>query len=358
MDNSSTFWSEFATVETHQWVQAIEQSLKGKPYTSLGWKLDESLTVEPFYRHAEQVGIPTTRRSNEWQLVERVDVGTDLESARLVALQGLEGGASAIAWQLQQPMQTEAALQALCQGIHLSMIELHWEGQTADLAFLKALQQYAGQVAGSVEGTVPQTESELQVYRELLETQPRLALWTVRADRSLPVSQQLAQLLQQTERLLFELAQTGLPLAQAAAHIRIVWTLSDAYLLEIAQLRAFRRLWATLLSAYGLDTTIAPHLYAQTIRSQADPYSNMIAATAQAMAAVIGHADSLLVLPCTDEAAQQPFAHRIARNIQHLLAMESHLHRLIDPASGSYYFETLTDELAQSAWKQFQAQAG
>ena len=74
------------------------------------------------------------------------------------------------------------------------------------------------------------------------------------------------------------------------------------------------------------------------------------------MSAVIGGADRLYVLP-SNHFRQEPgtaFSRRIARNVQHLLKMESHLHRVVDPGAGSFYIEKLTEKLAEQAWKHFQ----
>jgi len=74
------------------------------------------------------------------------------------------------------------------------------------------------------------------------------------------------------------------------------------------------------------------------------------------MSAVIGGINRLTVLPANvvvEEATD--FSRRIARNVQHLLKMESHLDIVQDPAAGSYYIEKLTEELAEKAWKKFQS---
>jgi methylmalonyl-CoA mutase len=81
--------------------------------------------------------------------------------------------------------------------------------------------------------------------------------------------------------------------------------------------------------------------------------TNMIRSTTQAMAAVIGGANRLVVRSANNES--NTFTRRIARNVQHLLKMESYLDRVVDPAAGSYYIEALTNQLAEKAWGIFQA---
>jgi methylmalonyl-CoA mutase len=90
--------------------------------------------------------------------------------------------------------------------------------------------------------------------------------------------------------------------------------------------------------------------------TRADPHANILRATIAAFAAAVGGADSIAVLPFT--AALGPAdqsARAIARDMQHLLMEEAHLHRVADPAAGSGALEQLTDDLAAAAWAEFQA---
>ena len=133
---------------------------------------------------------------------------------------------------------------------------------------------------------------------------------------------------------------------------------STSFFVDIAKLRALRILWANLLDAYGAGDAPLPLLVAHLAReTQADDqHTNMIKAGTQSMAAVIGGADRLYVRPA-DFFNQEPsssFTRRIARNVQHILKMESHLDRVGDPGAGSYYIEMLTEKLADAAWREFQ----
>ena len=85
-----------------------------------------------------------------------------------------------------------------------------------------------------------------------------------------------------------------------------------------------------------------------------DPYVNMLRTQTEAMSAALGGADSISVLPFNavfEDTTE--FSERIARNQQILLKEESHLDKIADPAAGSYYIETLTNSLAEQAWKLF-----
>lgn len=139
----------------------------------------------------------------------------------------------------------------------------------------------------------------------------------------------------------------------AAAPVDLVCAVGSTYFVEIAKLRAMRRLWARAGAAFDAPAVGAASLclHARTSRankSVLDPYANLLRVTTEAMAAVIGGADVVLVEP-------YGFAPHLAVDVQHLLAEEAHLGATADPAFGAYYIEWLTDALASSAWRLFQA---
>lgn len=151
------------------------------------------------------------------------------------------------------------------------------------------------------------------------------------------------------------LAEAGIPVAEAARQIAFGLTADADFFPAVAKLRALCRLWAHVLQVAGApDAAGFMRLHAETAArmfSRRDPYVNMLRSTVAAFAAAAGGATSITVLPF-DHALGLPdaFARRIARNTQLILLEESNLHRVIDPAGGAWYVETLTDELARKAW--------
>ena len=151
----------------------------------------------------------------------------------------------------------------------------------------------------------------------------------------------------------------SLDIEDVAPRIRFSFALGTHFFMEIAKLRAARLLWNQIMTAFGGSETAGKMtLHAHTSwRSTTvyDPHVNMLRATTQAFAGVLGGCDSLCVEPF-DSAFAQPddFARRIARNVQIILRHEVHLDRVADPAGGAWYVETLTRQLAETAWKLFQ----
>ncbi|MEU8589266.1 methylmalonyl-CoA mutase family protein [Streptomyces sp. NPDC048664] len=155
-----------------------------------------------------------------------------------------------------------------------------------------------------------------------------------------------------------ELTGAGLSVEQACAQIEFRYAATGDQFLTIAKLRAARRLWARVAEVCGAARSGAQIQHAVTssvMMTRRDPWVNMLRATIATLAAGVGGADSVTVLPFDDAlGVPDAFARRVARNTSTILIEESHLSRVIDPAGGSYYVERLTDELAGAAWEFFQ----
>lgn len=151
----------------------------------------------------------------------------------------------------------------------------------------------------------------------------------------------------------------GLEPAAAAPQIAFMLAADDDFFLTVAKLRAARLLWSRIVELAGGDATAQRmHLCAETavrMMSRRDVWVNMLRCTIAAFAAGAGGADAVTVLPL-DHPLGLPdrLARRMARNTQLVLVEESGLHRVIDPAGGSWHVEGLTGALAEKAWELLQ----
>ncbi|GGV22289.1 methylmalonyl-CoA mutase [Kitasatospora herbaricolor] len=178
-------------------------------------------------------------------------------------------------------------------------------------------------------------------------------------DAGASAAQELGASLAAGVAYLRELTAAGLTVDQACGQLEFRYAATADQFLTIAKFRAARRLWARVAQVAGA----APEAAAQrqhavtsgVMMTERDPWVNMLRTTVACLAAGVGGADAVSVLPF-DDALGLPdaFARRIARNTQSILLEESHLARVIDPAGGSWYVEQLTDELARAAWAWFQ----
>lgn len=151
----------------------------------------------------------------------------------------------------------------------------------------------------------------------------------------------------------------GLSVDTVARRIRFAYTIGSRFFVEIAKLRAARLLWSRLISALGgSESAQRASLHVRTSlfnKTVFDPYVNLLRTSVEAFAGVLGSCDSMQV-GAFDEVVRPPtdFSQRIARNQQLILREECQLASVIDPAGGSWFVETLTDQLARNAWALFQ----
>ncbi|MCL6301544.1 methylmalonyl-CoA mutase subunit beta [Streptomyces kronopolitis] len=156
-----------------------------------------------------------------------------------------------------------------------------------------------------------------------------------------------------------QLTAAGLGIDDACRQLEFRYAATADQFLTIAKLRAARRLWARVAEVCGASPDAAAqrqHAVTSTVMmTRRDPWVNMLRTTVAGLSAGVGGAEAVTVLSF-DAALGLPdaFARRIARNTQSVLLEESHLSKVIDPAGGSWYVESLTDELARAAWAWFQ----
>ncbi|UKY53744.1 methylmalonyl-CoA mutase small subunit [Streptomyces inhibens] len=156
-----------------------------------------------------------------------------------------------------------------------------------------------------------------------------------------------------------QLTGAGLSVDDACRQLEFRYAATADQFLTIAKLRAARRLWARVAEVCGASPAASAqrqHAVTSTVMmTRRDPWVNMLRTTVAGLSAGVGGADAVTVLPFDAALGlSDAFARRIARNTQSVLLEESHLSKVIDPAGGSWYVESLTDELARAAWAFFQ----
>jgi len=156
----------------------------------------------------------------------------------------------------------------------------------------------------------------------------------------------------------------GLAIDAFAPRISFFWAIGMNYFMEVAKMRAGRLLWAKIVERFGPKNpkSMALRTHSQTSGwslSAQDPYNNVARTCVEALAAALGHTQSLHT-NAFDEALALPtdFSARIARNTQLHLQRETGITRTVDPWGGSYHVERLTHELAHKAWSLIQEVEG
>ncbi len=148
----------------------------------------------------------------------------------------------------------------------------------------------------------------------------------------------------------------GIPVDKFAPRLSFFWAIGMNHFMEIAKMRAGRLLWAKIVKSFGAENpkSMALRTHSQTSGwslTEQDPFNNVGRTAIEALAAALGHTQSLHT-NALDEAIALPtdFSARIARNTQIYLQEETKITRQVDPWAGSYYVESLTQELVDKAW--------
>jgi methylmalonyl-CoA mutase len=152
----------------------------------------------------------------------------------------------------------------------------------------------------------------------------------------------------------------GLSVDEFAPRFSFFWAVGMNYFMEVAKMRAARVLWAKLVKQFNPKSakSMALRTHSQTSGwslTEQDPFNNVTRTAIEALAAALGHTQSLHT-NSLDEAIALPtdFSARIARNTQLILQEETNITKVVDPWAGSYYVESLTDSLMEKAWSLIQ----
>jgi methylmalonyl-CoA mutase len=377
-------FSEFTPVSTEQWEAVITKDLKGADYDKkLIWKTPEGVNVRPYYR-AENLKdvklVRSTRIDNNWLIRQDFDARENVAEANAAALDVLNKGVDALGFRLKKDGISVVDLDALLKGIELSAIEINFTGSCcSSVALLDLLKKkiQRDDIRGAIDFDPLRRLTLHGAFCEDEKTSFEQLKTLVEGAKDLPdfrtvgvgayvfhnagstLVQELAFGLAMGSEYLCRLTDADISADLAAQKIKFTFAVGATYFMEIAKFRAARVLWANVTKAYGVkeDASSVMKIHAVTSawnQTVYDPNVNMLRATTEAMSATLAGVDSLEVRPF-DKPVRKPsvFSNRIARNVQTVLKEESYFDRVIDPAAGSYYIETLTNSIAEEAWKLF-----
>lgn len=358
-------FEDFKKTSKKVWQENVEADLKGQPIESLYWQVEAHLSAEPFY-HPDDFTEPapyiaSQRSSNDWAIGETFDT-LNLKEANAKAIAALSGGVNAPEFILSKTLSPED-FDELFTRINPAFISTHFileseaslpETFSNWITWLNVHHVNIDELKGSFfkEGS-KSTEVVKVIFNQANQALPHFTLFNAIALKTTAPSETLAELTSEANNFLKKMQEAGFAVEDAARQVQFDISIGKDFFVEISRIRALRLLWANLLKAYNCDPAIPVKICARCNHSalEKEENQNMIAAATIALSAVIGGVDRLYVAPAGPK--NEAFTRRIARNVQHLLKMESFLDKVIDPAAGSYYIETLTRQLGEQAWKQF-----
>ena len=386
-------FDQFPGISYDEWRAKVETDLKGADFNKkLVWRTNEGFNVEPIYRAEDIADFKTTeslpgeypfirgtRTNNEW-LTRQEILSEDPTEANKVAIEVLGKGVNSLGFKVAEP--TEATVAALLEGIDLENVEINFNCcpcKAQDLAealvkYLKAIgaeKKFHGSIGfnplrkalrhgGEVS---PEITEKAKKLIETVKDVPSLRVIAVDSvlfcDGGAYIFQELGYALAWGAQWMTALTDAGLTPDEVADRIKFNMGVSSNYFMELAKFRAARMLWAQIVEQYKPASVDAAkmHVHAATSKFNQtiyDAHVNLLRSQTEAMSAALAGVDSITVVPFdTPYKTPDAFSERIARNQQFLLKEESHLDKVVDPAGGSYYVETLTLSIANEAWKLF-----
>ena len=393
-DKKEKLFDMFPPVTTDEWMAKITADLKGADFNKkLVWRTNEGFNVMPFYRREDIEGLYTigslpgefpfvrgTRDNNEWLIRQQI-TGETPEELNAHARHNIDRGVESIGIKLCKNFKA-ADLDVILKDIDIRKIEVNIaccpacaaEVAQALVAYVKA-QGAEADFRGAIEFNpykrllrhglaFPKSISEeaMKVY-EAVKDVKGIKCFMVDSymlnNAGAYITQELGYALAWGAQWMDMLTEAGLCPCEANARIKFNMGISSNYLMELAKFRAGRMLWAEIVKAYGPKDLEACKMHVHAVTSEFnqtiyDAHVNLLRSMTETMSAALAGVNSIETLPF-DLQYKQPdeFSERIARNQQLLLREESHLDKVVDPAGGSYYIETLTASIAEQAWKLF-----
>lgn len=376
-----------------EWRAKVEADLKGADFNKkLVWRTNEGFNVEPVYR-AENIAdfktldslpgeypyVRGTRDNNDW-LIRQEILAETVADANAVAKEIITKGVTSLGFHLQ--LKDAAEIAALLDGIDVAEYEINFKTcprHAVELA--KALVDYLrsnglmDKFRGSIDfnpmrralkhgtefpGDIKAMAIELL---DVVKDVPALRVLAVDSfmfcNAGAYIFQELGYALAWGAEWMTMLTEAGVKADEVARRIKFNMGVSSNYFMELAKFRSARMVWAQIVEQYNPESKDAckMHVHAVTSRFNQtiyDAHVNLLRSQTETMSAALAGVDSITTTPF-DVPYKKPdaFSERIARNQQFLLKEESHLDKVIDPAGGSYYIETLTVSLAKEAWKLF-----
>lgn len=394
--------SDFEAATREQWLALVDKAIKGADFEKkLVTRTADGIRVEPIYVRSNAVpelqeavpgqapftrGAASAVRGLGWEIRQRISA-QDPARANTQILTELEGGSNGILVDIEAPGQTgcriksAADMTALLSGMRLDLapVELN-----AGLGAPDAARHLLAALSGL---GIPVQSARVFLGLDPIGSLARWGALPAPVQKALADTVALAQEASATAPLsrtvrvdatiyheagateAFELASLGATLiaylrafeaagvspSDALKQISFAVSADTDLFATVAKLRAARRLIWRIADASGAGEAAASLRIAARasfrVMAQRDPWTNMLRSTLCCAGAVLGGADTITVLPFTAALGEaDDFARRCARNIQIVLQEESWLGRVLDPMGGSWYIESLTDEMAKTAW--------
>jgi methylmalonyl-CoA mutase len=359
---NNNLFSEFEPISAKQWKQQIQFELNGADYNeTLVWESLEGIKVKPFYHNDEtEINLNAIVPTKPFAIVQNIFVH-DVKKSNVRALETLQRGAESVRFTIESEL---ISIKELMQNLPLGNVNYYFNLPFLSVEFSNKINDFAsknnthffiqvdpiGQLAkdGNWFENLEKDFEKLNTIASKI-TVPFLTISSViYQNAGANIVQQLAYTLAQVNEYFNRISAINQP-------ITIEVAVGTNYFFEIAKLRALRILFNTLATEYNHNFDC--HIIATPTKRNKTLYDynvNMLRTTTECMSAILGGANAVANLPYDAlYHKDNEFGDRISRNQLLILKHESYFDKVNNPADGTYYIETLTEQLAEKALELF-----
>mgnify|MGYP000282893724 FL=1 len=371
--SKSNLFENFESVSAKAWKQKIQFELQGKDFNShLVWNSIEGIDVKPFYHSEAYSKAPKIQHNaSDWKIGHSIYVNS-IEKSNKHAIELIESGIESLHFTLPTE---NIPVEKLLEHIETSCIPIYFEPLFLSEKLIKGLQAFS-----------LKSKSSFYILQDPIGYLSKHGNWHENLKIDFHTLKQTISLGSNLKSVisvdlgLYQNAGGSMiqQLAYTLAHVNEYLNLFDAeriksvvfkvsigsnYFFEIAKLQALRVLWQSLTKDYGLS--IDCHILSQPSRRNKTIYDyniNMLRTTTECMSAILGSSNTIINMPY-DQLFHKDnkFGNRLSRNQLLILKKESYFDNVSNPTEGSYYIETLTQQLAQKSldlFKEIEDQGG
>jgi len=377
-DNDKSLFSNFNPVSKQEWIEKVNIDLKGEDFDrKLVWKNLSKIDIQPFYNAEDKQEYLKNTGENAQSLINfRAIAAQSNESANKLALKAVEEGMTGLLFDVKESISASKLLN----GINLNEITVSFILNTHEIEFAKEFFAYVKEskitaknlkgyfdlklisnfiTTGNLNATKFDNAAELI---KLAESYPNFKAITISGSEYLDSGanqvQEVAYTINSLVFLIEKLTEKGIEVQTLFNNLHFQLAIGSEYFVEIGKFRAFNNLLHEVAKKYSVSE-FSHSLTAKTSiwsKSITDAHTNLLRATTEAMSAILGNVDGVLI-DAYDKEFNNPsdFSSRIAGNISTILKEESYFGKVSNPVDGSYYIEEVSIKIAKKALELFKA---
>ncbi len=372
-------FSEFGPVLKEQWLERVNVDLKGADFDrKLVWKNLSKINIQPFYNKESQIEYITNTGENSQVLVNYRNISVEsAESGNNKALKAVEEGINGLLFNIDENVSADKLLS----NINLNKVAVSFILNTVDASsFVREFFEFTEQNLKDIknlkgyfdlrlitqyvtEGNFDEAQFDvLNNIIKLGETYPNFKTITISGTNYLDAGsnqvQEVAYTLNSLVYIIEQCLDRGINIETIFNNLHIQLAIGSEYFVEMGKFRAFNSLLSEIAQQYGVSN-FNHALTAKTSvwsKSVTDAHTNLLRATTEAMSAILGNVDGVLIDAYDSEFNEvSDFSSRIAGNIITVLKEESYFGKVANPVDGSYYIEEVSTKIAEKALELFKA---